>query len=91
MSILSSVIFLLGTGLVLQYLDKRSGKNKLDKTNISVIGLNEKQAVQFLIKKNITYRIIRRDNQDYMVTQDYLIDRINLEILDDRVINQNTG
>ena len=48
-----------------------------------VIGMTEEQAIQIIegvSSEELTYRVIRRDDESYPMTMDYRINRINLEI-----------
>lgn len=48
-----------------------------------VIGMTEDQAIQTIegiSSEELTYRVTRRDDENYPMTMDYRIDRINLEI-----------
>ena len=47
-----------------------------------VIGLTEEKAIELIENKSgmIMYRIVKRDGENFPVTMDYRLDRINLEI-----------
>lgn len=48
-----------------------------------VIGMTEEQAIQTIEGisiEDLTYRVTRRDDEFYLVTMDYRLNRINLEI-----------
>lgn len=48
-----------------------------------VIGMTEEQAIQTIegvSSEELTYRVVRRDDESYPMTMDYRINRINLEI-----------
>ena len=48
-----------------------------------VIGMTEEQAIQTIegiSSEEMTYRVVRRDDESYPMTMDYRINRINLEI-----------
>lgn len=48
-----------------------------------VIGMTEEEAIQAIEAVSgteVTYRVARRDDENYALTMDYRIDRINLEI-----------
>lgn len=55
-----------------------------------VIGMSEAQAIETIAgisSEALTSRIVRRDEESFMVTMDYRLDRINLEI-DDGIVTQ---
>jgi len=58
-----------------------------------VIGLTESEAIELIESKDglISYRITRRDDENFVVTMDYRTDRINLEIEKDFVVSANVG
>ena len=48
-----------------------------------VIGMTEEEAIQTIegvTSKEVTYRVTRRDDENYAMTMDYRINRINMEI-----------
>ena len=48
-----------------------------------VIGMTEAEAIatiEGVSSEQLTYRVIRRDGENYPMTMDYRLDRINLEI-----------
>jgi PBP1b-binding outer membrane lipoprotein LpoB len=48
-----------------------------------VIGMTEEEAIQTIegvSGEEVTYRVTRRDDENYAMTMDYRINRINLEI-----------
>jgi hypothetical protein len=45
-----------------------------------VIGMREEDAIVYLASQKMVLRVIRQDGVDYMVTDDYRIDRVNVEI-----------
>jgi hypothetical protein len=48
-----------------------------------VIGMTEEEAIQTIESvegEEVTYRVTRRDDENYAMTMDYRINRINLEI-----------
>jgi hypothetical protein len=58
-----------------------------------VIGKTEADAIA-LIESNsgeVTYRVVRRDSENFAVTMDYRTDRINLEIDKNIVTSANIG
>lgn len=53
-----------------------------------VIGMSETQAIETIAgisSEPLTSRIIRRDEESFMITMDYRLDRINLQI-DDGIV-----
>jgi hypothetical protein len=48
-----------------------------------VIGMSEEDAIQTIegiSSEQLTVRVVRRDDENYAITMDYRLDRINLEI-----------
>ena len=48
-----------------------------------VIGMSEEDAIQTIegiSSEQLTSRVVRRDDENYAITMDYRLDRINLEI-----------
>lgn len=59
-----------------------------------VIGMTEEEAIQTIegvSGEEITYRVTRRDDENYAMTMDYRINRINLEIDDGIVTKTSIG
>jgi hypothetical protein len=55
-----------------------------------VIGMSEAEAIETIAgisSESLTPRIVRRDDENFIVTMDYRLDRINLEI-DNGVVTQ---
>ena len=57
----------------------------------TLIGKPDIEAQTLTQQAGYTYRIVRRDGQDYVVTMDYSTDRINVDIVDGRVTNTSIG
>jgi hypothetical protein len=50
---------------------------------VEVIGMSEEDAIQTIegiSSEQLTARVVRRDDENFAVTMDYRLDRINLEI-----------
>jgi hypothetical protein len=56
-----------------------------------VIGMSEKDATQNLIKMGFRVRIRSRDNKSFISTMELRSDRINLTIVNDKVIAASKG
>ena len=59
-----------------------------------VIGMSEEDAIQTIegiSSEQLTSRVVRRDDENYAVTMDYRINRINLEIDDGLVTKTSIG
>ena len=59
-----------------------------------VIGMSESDAIakiEAVTDPPLTARVVRRDDENFVVTMDYRLDRINLEIDDDIVTKTSTG
>jgi hypothetical protein len=59
-----------------------------------VIGMTEEEAIQTIESvegEEVTYRVTRRDDENYAMTMDYRINRINLEIDDGKVTKTSIG
>jgi hypothetical protein len=59
-----------------------------------VIGMTEEEAIQTIesvSSEEVTYRVTRRDDENYAMTMDYRINRINLEIDDGIVTKTSIG
>lgn len=59
-----------------------------------VIGMTEEEAIQTIESvegEEVTYRVTRRDDENYAMTMDYRINRINLEIDDGIVTKTSIG
>ena len=59
-----------------------------------VIGMSETQAIETIAgisSEPLTSRIIRRDEESFMITMDYRLDRINLQIDDGIVTSTYIG
>ena len=57
-----------------------------------VIGMSETQAIETIAgisSEPLTSRIVRRDEESFMITMDYRLDRINLQI-DDGIVTSTT-
>lgn len=60
-------------------------------TSQTLVGLQKEDAINILKKLNAKYRIVKEDNQTYIVTQDYVASRYNLTIMEGKVTNVNMG
>ena len=59
-----------------------------------VIGMSEAEAIETIAgisSEALTSRIVRRDEESFMITMDYRLDRINLEIDDGIVTTTYVG
>lgn len=62
-----------------------------DKFIESLIGKYEEEALEIISSSKFTYRIIRRDNTNYIVTHDFRLDRLNLEIDNKKITTISIG
>ena len=60
-------------------------------TSQTLVGLQKEDAINILKKLNAKYRIVKEDNQTYIVTQDYVTSRYNLTIMEGKVTNVTMG
>jgi len=49
----------------------------------SVLGKTEEEGVEYLKENNINYRIVRKDDTNFIVTCDFIPDRVNVELDND--------
>jgi hypothetical protein len=49
----------------------------------SIIGKTEEEGVKFLSENNIDFRIVRKDDTNYIVTYDFKPNRVNVELDND--------
>ena len=59
-----------------------------------VIGMSEAEAIETISgmsSESLTSRIVRRDEESFMITMDYSLDRINLQIDDGIVTSTYVG
>lgn len=56
-----------------------------------LIGLSEQEGIDYINKNNISYRVIRRDEIYYIITCDFRVDRINLEINNNIILGVTIG
>jgi hypothetical protein len=57
----------------------------------SLIGLTEEDAIEILKDEGWRVRITVRDGKYYIVTRDYRLDRVNLQIVDGKVNKIDVG
>lgn len=73
----------------------RVGKEKLKVDGLgkvsSLEGLTEAEAKAKIEAAGLVARITRKDGELYIVTRDYRLDRINLEIVKEKVTKAYTG
>jgi hypothetical protein len=55
------------------------------------IGMREEEAIKICKKKNISYRIIAKNGENFIVTMDFQMMRINFTIQDGIVTSQQHG
>lgn len=56
-----------------------------------LIGMSEKEAINFLTLNGLKVRISRRNGMSFILTRDHKIDRVNLIIEDDKVSDAWAG
>lgn len=52
-----------------------------------IIGLDLKSAEQIIKSKDLSYRIVRIDDTNFIITRDLKLDRLNLEIENGVIVN----
>jgi len=57
----------------------------------SIIGKTEKEVIEYLQVNNVNFRIVRNNLEYYIITCDYVPDRVNLEIDNDVITSYNNG
>jgi hypothetical protein len=55
----------------------------------SIIGKTEKEGIEYLQVNNVNFRIVRNNLEYYIITCDYVPDRVNLEIDNDVITSYN--
>jgi hypothetical protein len=56
-----------------------------------LVGASEAAAIEALESRSVIYRIAARDGERFMLTQDYLTGRVNLEIADGTITRARIG
>jgi hypothetical protein len=56
-----------------------------------VVGMTKDAALAYLAGLKIAARIVVEDDQTFMTTMDYNVDRINLEVKSDKVVAFSRG
>lgn len=56
-----------------------------------LINLSEQEGIDYINKNNISYRVIRRDETNYIIISDFRDDRINLEINNNIILGVTIG
>lgn len=64
---------------------------KIEELEDKLIGLSEQEGIDYINKNNISYRVIRRDETNYIIISDFRDDRINLEINNDIILGVTIG
>jgi hypothetical protein len=49
----------------------------------SVLGKTEEEGVKYLKENGVNYRVVRKDDTNYVVTCDFVSDRVNVELDND--------
>lgn len=57
----------------------------------TVIGMSESEAIAAIEAEGYVARVVARDGEYFMVTEDYSVTRINLVVVDDRVTEATVG
>jgi hypothetical protein len=57
----------------------------------TLIGMTENGAIAAIAAEGLIARVVARDGEYFMVTEDYSVSRINLEIENDRVTRATVG
>lgn len=57
----------------------------------TIIGKTKKEGIDFLQENNIKYRVVRTDSVDYIITCDFIPDRVNLEFDNGVITSYHNG
>jgi hypothetical protein len=57
----------------------------------SLVGLSEEEAIKLCMEKEYKVRISKRNGEHFILTRDYLIDRVNLHISQFKVYEATFG
>lgn len=57
----------------------------------TVIGMSESEAIAVIEAEGYVARVVARDGEHFMVTEDYSVTRINLVVVDDTVTEATVG
>lgn len=55
--------------------------------NNNIIGLDLKSAEEIIKSRDLSYRIVRIDDTNFIITDDLKLDRLNLEIENGIIVN----
>lgn len=56
-----------------------------------LIGMDESAAETSIREANLTFRIMKQDEENMMGTMDFRDDRVNLEVADGKIVSANIG
>ncbi|MGL5718566.1 MAG: hypothetical protein ACRCX2_36515 [Paraclostridium sp.] len=86
--------------IFLQKVEEEITSKIIDKTQIKVVdnkylekllGMSEEQASEKIKSDGFIHRTVKRDGEDFLVTQDIREDRVNLTISNNKVIEAHRG
>ena len=60
--------------------------NKIEQIKEQVIGMTEEEGIKLISENDINYRIVIKDSKPYIITCDFNMDRLNLEIENNIII-----
>lgn len=56
-----------------------------------LIGMSKQDAIELAKARNVTMRIVVENGEHFMVTDDYWMNRLNIEIKDNKVVKVSRG
>ncbi len=65
--------------------------NNIEQIKEQVIGMLKDKGIKLILENDINYRIIRTDSINYVVTCNFIMDRLNLEIENNIIIKCEIG
>ena len=60
--------------------------DKIEQIKEQVIGMTEEEGIKLISENDINYRIVMRNSKPYIITDDFRMDRLNLEIENNIII-----
>ncbi len=60
--------------------------DKIEQIREKIIGMTEEDSIRLISENNINYRIVIKDSKPYIITCDFRMDRLNLEIENNIII-----
>ena len=57
----------------------------------TIIGKTEEEGIEILEENSIDYRVVRKDLTNYIITCDFIPERVNIEIDNDVITSYSKG